>query len=101
MSEFSRKKYAFLYTLHVNTWGLKKHYNFQQESTSSSPRRPTTLQGELSLKRRMQQKYTKQNQVNLTNASKTSEKDIGGSSVLAVDHKKNEIQRPRTVSHAR
>ena len=28
-------------------------------------------------------------------------KKIGGRSVLAIDHKKNEIQRPRTVSHAR
>ena len=32
---------------------------------------------------------------------KPSETKIGGRSVLAVDHKKNEIQRPGTVSHAR
>ena len=42
----------------------------------------------------MRQKYTKKNQVNLTNASKTSETKIGGRSVLAVDHKKNKFNVP-------
>ena len=36
----------------------------------------------------------KKNQMNLTNASKTSEKQIGGRSVLAVDHKTNEMNVP-------
>ena len=83
-------------------WGFKKQDNSPHKSTSSSPRRPTTLQEELSLTWRMERKYTKKKKnVILTNASKTSEKEIGGSSVFAVDHKKNKIQHPWTVSHAR
>ena len=43
----------------------------------------------------------KKNTMTLTNANKTSEQTIGGNSVLAIDHKTNETQRPWTIPHAK
>ena len=86
MNEFSRKCYSFLFTLHINMQWFKKHYNVPHKSTYSNPRRPTTLHEKLSLKWCMRQKYTNKKQVNSANASNISEKQIGGRSVLAIDH---------------